>query len=596
VLEEAAHEEPASEPPPEFEEMEEEHPPLPTIRLDEYEKPSAAATAVLEALAETHAVVRRGGAIVAVRGWNPDEPHIRRTAEGSDGIERPVIAVREGSPVVRIIRGGALDFAIDDSLNFTQTRKPKGRPPKDGPSPDHREVRVSCPPRIQSMAAGVGGDRILRPLEGILQVPSMRPDGTVIERPGYDPATGYYLASRVKLTHLRENPDLDRAVHARRYLQDLFAPTVNDKFGFPWRRGWDETIVPIALAMSILVRPATGNNPAFVVDASTPGSGKGKVVGVCSILATGEEPGRAGWPAAPEEQEKTLGAYAAMAPPLIAWDNVRGQISNSHLENALTTPYYDFRVLGFSDMMRLPFRCICTFTGNNCGLAGDMPRRCIICRLEPHTEHPDRLPAECFRHPHIEEHVRKNRAKYVAALLTIPRAYVLAGMPDQGLRMGSFDRASGGLGWIELVGGSLAWAGAGDITQFSGKENIDEPEEWGHARTLLGAWGRIDVGGSGATLSSVIATLYPQEAIEVIRKGGQPPMANPDWTNERAAAQALSRCPDRAIPDSTKLGNAMRPFIGRWFQVSGRERRFVHAISPTTAKPYVPARWKLEER
>jgi hypothetical protein len=585
-----------SEPPPEFEEFEEERPALPTIRLDEFEKPSAAATAVLEALAGTHAVLRRGGAIVAVRGWNPDEPHNRHTAEGSDGIERPIIAIREGSPVVRMIRGGAFDFAIDDALNFTQTRKPKGRPPKDGPPPEPREVSVSCPPRIQSMAAGVGGDRILRPLEGILQVPSMRPDGTVIERPGYDPATGYYLASKVKLTHLRENPDLERAIEARRFLQDLFAPTVGDKLGFPWRRGWDETIVPIALAMSLLCRPAVGCVPAFVVDASTPGSGKGKVVGVCSILATGEEPGRAGWPASPEEQEKTLGAYASMAPPIIAWDNVRGLISNSHLENALTTSHYDFRVLGFSDMMRLPFRCICTFTGNNCGLANDMPRRCIVCRLEPQTEHPDRLAPEKFRHPFIEDHVRKNRAKYVAALLTIPRAFVLAGMPDQGLGMGSFDRASGGLGWIELVGGSLKWAGAGDITQFSGKENIEEPEEWGHARVLLGAWPRIDTIGHGQTTSTVLATLYTHDVVEAIRKGQQPPKDSNDWTDQRAAVQALSKCPDRAVPDSTKLGNAMRPFKDRWFQVGGRERRFVHAISPTTLKAFVPARWKVEER
>jgi putative DNA primase/helicase len=499
------------------------------------------------------------------------------------------VAVRDGSPVVRGVKGGALDYTIDREMTFVGRAK--------GKKGEGQERKVSCPQRVQGMIAGIGGDRVLMPLEGILQVPSMRPDGTIIEAPGYDPATGYYLASRVKLSNLNPNPTQTHAVNARKYLQDLFAPTVGDKLGFPWRRGWDETIVPIALAMSALVRPAVGCVPAFVIDASTPGSGKGKVVGVCSIIATGDEPGRAGWPTSPEEQEKTLGAYASMAPPIIAWDNVRGRISNTHLENALTTPHYDFRVLGFSDMMRLPFRCICTFTGNNCGLGGDMPRRCIVCRLEPQTEHPDRYAPENFRHPHIENHTRTNRAKIVSALLTIPRAFVLAGMPDQGVRMGSFDQASGGLGWIELVGGALKWAGAGDITEFSGKENIEEPEEWGHARTLLGSWPRIDTAGLGVPLSAVLSLIYPQDVIEALRKGAAVPKVHDlEWGDQRAAIQSLSRCPDRAIPDSTKLGNAIKPFLGRWFHVAGHERRFVHAISPATGKAFVPARWKVEER
>lgn len=592
----------------------------PVVRLWEHERASEVCDAALHALAEVDAVHRRGAHVVQVAGFDPAK-HERHTATGDDGVERPMVALRKNAPIIQFCKGGALDYAIDAAIDFEDLRKPKGRPKKDEPPREPEPRRVDCPGRIMGMIAGVGGTKILNPLESIIECPSMRPDGTIIEKPGYDRATGYFLASNMALPHLGSFT-LERALQAYIYLRDVFGPTEGvwpdghlhagqPVYGFPWRRGWEETIVPIALCMSLVLRPAYGCCPAFVIDASTPGSGKGKIVSIASIIATGEEPARAGWPSNPEEQQKVIGSYAAMAPPLIAWDNVRGMIHHPDLECGLTaTPIYTFRVLGFSQMLPLPFRCICTFTGNNVGLGGDMPRRCIVCRLEPHTECPDKLDATCFRHPFIEQYVRDNRAKIIAALLTIARAYVLAKMPDQGLRMGSFDRSSGGLGWIELIGGSLAWvikafnerhpewAVGHDITSFSGRENIEEPEEWGHVRTLLSAWSWIDPAKQGLTMSSVNAFLYPSNVIEHIRKGtvGEGIDWTDDRSNVRAAIQALSRCPDRLIPDTTKAGNALKPFTGRWFGAGGRERRFVHVNSPSTGKPFVPARWKMEER
>ena len=570
---------------PHFEDIEEQPPSRPVIRLDDFERPSDVADATLAALARRNILHRRGGHVVAVRGWSQDEAP-KRTAEGQDGKERPQVAIREGSPVVRMIRGGALDYVIDRELTFVRTVKDS-------------EKTVSCPPRVQSMIAGVGGDQALLPLESIIQVPSLRPDGTVIDVPGYDAATGYYLASKVRLSHLHASPTKDNAIRARDFLRSIFGPNDASKLGFPWHRA-DEWIVPLALAMTALCRPAVGNVPATAIDASTPGSGKGKIVGLCSIIATGDEPARSGWPSNPEEQDKTLGGYAVAAPPIIAFDNVRGGISNQCLENALTTPIYGFRVLGVHEIMMLPFRSIVTFTGNNLSFVGDMIRRIIIGRLEPQTEHPDKLRPEDFRIPFIEQFVKENRGKIVSAVLTIVRAYVLAGMPSQGLRMGSFDRASGGLGWIELIGGAIAWCDAGDITQFSGKENAEEPEDWAHVRTLLGNWSNLDGARGGITLSGLLATLYTSDVLEHVRKGTRGNEGEQDWRSDRvdcrAALQALAKCPDRAVPDSTKLGNGLRPYVDRWFSAAGKERRFVHALSPVTKRPFVPARWKVEER
>jgi len=594
---------PSSEPPEDWcdEQADEPHaqeansPPsmLREVRLWEHESHSEIASAVLAQLAKDNLLLRRGGSVVAVRGWDPDHGP-RKTAIGDDGQARPTIAIQRDAPIIRALNGGSLDFEVDHHLQFFVKKKVK----------DGEEIRrSSCPARVLHMIAGVGGDRILAPIEGILRAPSLRSDGSVITQPGYDPATGYYLATHDSVEGLlSEKPTLDKARRALAALQDLFAPTMPDPsgdgriYGFPWKRGMVETIVPIALAMTVFARPALVCVPAFAIDASTPGSGKGLTVGLCSILATGEEPARAGWPSAPEEQEKTLGSYALLSPPIIAWDNVRGKIQNEHLENALTTDRYGFRLLGAHDFKIMPFRPIVTFTGNNMQFGGDMPRRLIVARLEPDTEHPDRIPREAFRHPNILRLAREKRAYYAAAILCILRAYVLAGMPSQGLTLGSFSTEAGGLGWVDLIGGALAWVGAGNITDFSAKESADEPEEWQYLRTLLAIWPRLDPDHRGITLATLVGLLYPSDVVELIRKGQHVPPSMSDWSAERAALQGLAHARDRDIPDSGRIGNALRPFRARWFSIGDkRERRFVHAVG-ADGQPQRPARWKIEER
>ena len=188
--------------------IEEQPPSRPVIRLDDFERPSDIADATLAALASRNILHRRGGHVVAVRGWSQDEAP-KRTAEVRTAKERPQVAIREGSPVVRMVRGGALDYVIDREVSLCAHRQ---RQRKDC------FMSAACP----KMIAGVGGDQVLPPLESIIQVPSLRPDGTVIDVPGYDVATGYYLASKVRLSHLHASPTKDNAIRARDFLKSIF--------------------------------------------------------------------------------------------------------------------------------------------------------------------------------------------------------------------------------------------------------------------------------------------------------------------------------------------------------------------------------------
>ena len=76
-----------------------------------------------------------------------------------------------------------------------------------------------------------------------------------------------------------------------------------------------------------------------------------------------------------------------------------------------------------------------------------------MCRLDPGCERPeDRV----FEFDPVARALER-RAEYVAAALTVVRAYVVAGKPDVGLPpFGSFEK------WSTLVRASLVWAGACD--------------------------------------------------------------------------------------------------------------------------------------
>ena len=93
-----------------------------------------------------------------------------------------------------------------------------------------------------------------------------------------------------------------------------------------------------------------------------------------------------------------------------------------------------------------------------------------------------------FRHPRLIAWVRANRARLVAACLTLCQAWIAAGRPKGGRVVGSFES------WSEVMGGVLEVAG---IEGFL--ENIDETSEESDVETaawaaFIGAWWR-DFGG-----------------------------------------------------------------------------------------------------
>jgi hypothetical protein len=109
-----------------------------------------------------------------------------------------------------------------------------------------------------------------------------------------------------------------------------------------------------------------------------------------------------------------------------------------------------------------------------------MARRLVRIRLDPHTDRP--WQRSDFRHPDLMSWVRANRARLVAACLTLCQAWIAAGRPRGGRSIGSFEN------WAHVLGGVLEVAG---IPGFLGnlEEMMESSDSEGAAwNAFIGAW------------------------------------------------------------------------------------------------------------
>ena len=181
-----------------------------------------------------------------------------------------------------------------------------------------------------------------------------------------------------------------------------------------------------------------------------------------------------------EEWRKRVTAKLRQIPSIVLIDNLRQKLDSSAVAAALTAPFWEDRILGVSEMARLPIRCVWIATGNNPEFSNEMARRIVRIRLDAHVERP--WQREGFRHPDLMIWVRANRARLVAACLTLCQAWIAAGRPRGTRTIGSYEN------WAQVLGGVLEVAG---IEGFLG--NLDEMMEASDAegavwRSFVSAW------------------------------------------------------------------------------------------------------------
>jgi hypothetical protein len=258
---------------------------------------------------------------------------------------------------------------------------------------------------------------------------------------------------------------------------------VIEEFPFADTAGMANTI---GMMLTPLARTAIeGPVPMAAISAPSPGTGKGLLAEVASLIATGRAAGMFGAPQNSDEWQKAILAKLIEGQELVCLDNVEYPLGDPYLCSAITAAYMEGRVLGHSDIVRVPQRSVWMATGNNLKTRGDMPRRVYWIRLDAQIAQPWRRADYAIKD--LRGYTRAHRGELLAALLTLLRAWYAAGCPAPDCPvMGSFEE------WQRVIGGTLQNAGVGGFLA-----NMDEMYETGDTEAtmweaFLTAWRTVE--------------------------------------------------------------------------------------------------------
>lgn len=312
------------------------------------------------------------------------------------------------------------------------------------------------PANLVKRIISLGRIRGLKPLDAVITAPSLRPDGTILDAPGYDAETKlyYYRAPDDPEVAIPISPSVREVEKA---LATLMKPFDDFPFVEPLDRG-----IFLAALLSAAVRGILPTCPSFGFDAPVQGSGKTLLAQCVAVLAGDHDPvvyphvsGRDD-----EEVRKRLMSFLRTGAKAMVWDNVLGTFDSASLAAALTSETFSDRVLGRSEVITVPNKSLFIFTGNNLTLQGDLVRRILVCRIDPRMDQPFKRSFDLDPLVHLREH----RVELIAAALTVLRGYLSSNAARPIGRMASFEA------WSDLVRNAVCWI-AGDI----GKGSFTDP-------------------------------------------------------------------------------------------------------------------------
>jgi hypothetical protein len=467
------------------------------------------------------------------------------------------------------------------ALRTTLTREASIVVPSDG---DGGMQRAHPPTWLVDGLAAAGHWPGMRYLVGISDCPIILADGSLIATSGYHAAAGIYMSLPAELEGLQIDPQPTREECARAAEQLLDLITDSPVESMAGRAAWlAGLLTPFAQAA------IEGPTPLFFLLASSPGTGKGKMIQTAAYIATGTDPGMTGYVQDAVEMTKRWASTALAGDRLLVLDDIAGNFGDSATNRALTAYVLSERLLGGNDKPPLPMIATKWASGNNVEIEGDSRRRVIPIRVISKVERPEERSGFKYELP---GYVLAHRAKYVRAALTILRGFILAGCPAKGLRtLGSYED------WCRIVAGAVYWATgvdplvARDVLSASLDPRLEalramliglqymtavEPKKAVRASDILS---RLRVSDPDADLAPALAAA--RNALDLLgnAKPGHAPTA-------RTLGMALTAFVERAVelPDSGGMARLMsRMYLGThhfWVEIIDAQRA-AHGTSGT---------------
>lgn len=416
---------------------------------------------------------------------------IRVVTEALDSRVLPDTYVQEGAPVViESVSGAASPTAGDDDVAMPLVASVLRAPllaallarhadvvrPRVDDKGNTADVEVSPPATV--LAAVLAGQDWpgLPVLHRIISTPVLRPDGTLLQTPGYDPATGFFLATATPMDPIPDRPDPAAVAESRTFLLEQF---LRD---FPWRSDADRANY-LAMLVSPILRPYTrALSPFGVIDATMPGSGKTILAG-CVGLLVGQRV--LTWTDSDEELRKSITTVLADQVGVVVFDNLtEGAVLDSPvLARLVTERTWTDRKLGTNTASTYANDRLWLATGNNLRTGGDMASRAVWVRLDPNCPRPEARTG--FTIPNLDTWIldHDNQATVLRHVLTLVLDWTAHGAPTSTRvpQMRQFTR------WAQHLGGFL------DHHQIPGflanndtsRDLDDDAAEW---RGFLAQW------------------------------------------------------------------------------------------------------------
>lgn len=306
---------------------------------------------------------------------------------------------------------------------------------------------VDCPESVAKTLLSRSGNWRVPPLLGVIDCPTLRSDGGVLAREGYDRASGLYVAlGDTQWPTVPAWPSMDDA----RAALDRLLWLLKD---FPFLEEADRSVA-LAAILTALIRPSLLTAPLFAFRAAKMGSGKTLLADVVAMIATGRHGAVMAQGADENEDKKRMLPILAEGDTVAVIDNIERPFGSAALCSILTQPVWRDRVLGQSRTLSVPTtNTTWIATGNNIQFVGDITTRVVVCDLDPDCERPEERTFGTNLHHYIPLH----REELVVAGLTVLRAYHVAGRPKMNLAtFGRFEE------WSDWVRSAIVWMGLAD--------------------------------------------------------------------------------------------------------------------------------------
>jgi hypothetical protein len=335
-----------------------------------------------------------------------------------------------------------------------------------------KDRRINAPEKVASTYLSRAYNWKLPILWSTIAAPTLRPDGSILQTPGYDPATrSFYDPGDHKFPQVPDCPTIDQA----RAALELISKAIST---FPFEERVDRSVA-LAAVLTALVRRSLPSAPLFVVTAPSPESGKTLLCDFIALLAMGTAVPAMKYPDNDEEAVKIAMAILLEGDPVVMIDNIERPLQGDWLCTMLTSEVYKGRILGRSEMGNLNTNCLWLANGNRVIVAGDLRHRTLLCRLDAEMERPGE---RVFEHD-LRVWATEHRAQLVSAGLTVMRAFFAAkaNPRDYCPPWGRFEQ------WTDMVRAPLIWLGEKDPCASLAALEEEDPARQEHL-AILAAW------------------------------------------------------------------------------------------------------------